>query len=460
MKPLPHWYSYIPFILQTLLWIPVRLIFNLFLHFKVYGRKNLDSVNQVIFAINHSSEIDPFILAAALSPVGKFASAKNLFYVVAPAEEFKDTSFKWRRYIYTERFFKAWGAYAIKRRGLHNYEESLESHLHLLKQGKSICIFPEGGITKNGEPQNPKGGMIYLSQVSGIPIVPVAISGSYKMSAHTFFGRKRHVIIEFGKPTFVNKIATDVDFAKEYHKQAVNIFTPVFSMLEKHKIYRNRITNTTENIYTILRSLVGIVVRTIWIRKVTGLENIPSSGAVLIAANHESFFDFISTVAISPRNIYYLAAEKFFQSRFWRPIMRVTGQIEVDRKHKSKEQSVHINNVVYDLLQTGHAVGIFPEGTRAPTSDTLLKAYPGIIRYAFATGTPIVPIGIRGAYSVMSRFDSHPRFRKVIELHIGKPIQFPNPLTSEPSDEHIQIELRKLMLILSDLSGKKYPYED
>ena len=67
--------------------------------------------------------------------------------------------------------------------------------------------------------------------------------------------------------------------------------------------------------YWILRKIFGPVVRLLLIRRVGGLANIPKSGSAILAFNHQSFFDFICVPAIAPRNIHFLAAEKFFEHR-------------------------------------------------------------------------------------------------------------------------------------------------
>ncbi|HEX8947168.1 MAG TPA: lysophospholipid acyltransferase family protein [Candidatus Paceibacterota bacterium] len=442
----------VPLFLQTIAWFPTRLAFAFFIHFDVRGQENLKGLSQAIFAVNHTSELDPIILTAALRPMGRFAP---MFYVVAPAKEFDDPKFRWRKHIYKTLFFNAWGAHELAR-GMHDYDKSLAAHLRLLKHGQSLCIFPEGGVTKTGELRDFRGGFIHLARETGVPIVPVAITGAYKMSLRLFFSRKRHVTLEFGAPIHAHQISATA--VEQYSDDAARISSSVFSMLERHKAFGYHVSRSTQRNYAIIRWLFGPIVRAIWIRRVVGRENIPTEGPVLIAANHQSYFDFITTIAISPRNIYYLAAEKFFRSPLWRPLMHATGQVEVDRENK--DNRAHLSNRVYDLLGAGHAMGIYPEGTRAPSADVMLKGYPGVVRYAYATGTPIVPIGIRGAHEVMSRFDKRPKFKKVIELHIGEPIRFPDPLTSEPSEEHIQEETQKLMRTLAELSGKQYPYGD
>ena len=56
-------------------------------------------------------------------------------------------------------------------------------------------------------------------------------------------------------------------------------------------------------LYVILRYIVAPLIRLIWIKQVEGLEHIPKQGPIIIASNHESYFDFLCFWAVSPRRI-------------------------------------------------------------------------------------------------------------------------------------------------------------
>lgn len=207
----------------------------------------------------------------------------------------------------------------------------------------------------------------------------------------------------------------------------------------------------------ILRYIIFPLVRLVWIHKVTGIEHIPKEGSVLIAFNHQSYFDFIGFMAISPRPIYYLAAEKFYGKKtnlLWGPIMQATGQIRVNRKSKDKDE---VYKTVYELLRQGKLVGIFPEGTRAQNNMEMLKAFPGIARFSITAQVPVLPVGIKGAYEIMSRHVSKPRFIKVLEFIIGDPI-YPLVNKKTMTKEEYQDLTNNIMQEISILSDKKYLY--
>jgi len=208
--------------------------------------------------------------------------------------------------------------------------------------------------------------------------------------------------------------------------------------------------------YSLIKRLLGPIIRKIWIHEVEGLENIPKEGPVIVASNHESYFDFICFIAVSPRKVHYLAAEKFYTSKFWRPLMHLTSQIKVDRKAKDKTD---VHQIVFSALKQERVIGIFPEGTRNRVSDgKLQKAFTGVAKYALKAKVPVVPVGVIGTYDVMSPHDKLPRFKKKVKIKIGEAVHFKEYYDIEHTEEHFEEVTNKIMLKIAELSGKEYPY--
>lgn len=208
--------------------------------------------------------------------------------------------------------------------------------------------------------------------------------------------------------------------------------------------------------YFLLRKIFGPIVRLIWIKSVRGIHYIPKQGPAIIVFNHESYFDFLCFIAVSPRNIHFLAAEKFFEHPIWRFIMKSTGQIKVDRTVKDK-RGVH--NLVYAHLHMGKLIGIFPEGTRAPDKEKMLRAFTGVAKYAIKKKVSVIPVGIYGTFDVMSRHDKAPKFKKIVTLHIGPPIDLRLYLQHKMNAVAYRVITDKIMRQIAILSGKQYLFK-
>jgi len=185
-----------PYILQTLIWIPTRFVLWLFGSFRIDGienLRNLDRSHGVIVMSNHTSILDPILLAAALPPG---SGLRPLFYVSLPPEHYAHLKM---RYIAGGLIFKLWGAYPVYR-GATTYEEIFKEHIELLRNKKTVSIFPEGGITKTGGLGDAKPGVARLAEITGALIVPIHIRGAWKISWHEFLLHKRFLTLTVGEP--------------------------------------------------------------------------------------------------------------------------------------------------------------------------------------------------------------------------------------------------------------------
>jgi 1-acyl-sn-glycerol-3-phosphate acyltransferase len=206
--------------------------------------------------------------------------------------------------------------------------------------------------------------------------------------------------------------------------------------------------------YPIIKYTLGTIVKLLWVDKVTGLENIPHTGGAIVVANHESYFDFLCFIAVSPRKVRYLAAEKFFTNPFWLPLMLATGQIKVERMAKDKSE---LKKVIAQILNDGQIVGIFPEGTRS-RDGKMQRGFTGAVKFALEQKVPLIPVGVSGAYEIMTSNDKYPKLNKKASLAIGKPIWLDKFYDKECSKDCLQDLTDDVMIIIAKLAGKKYPY--
>ncbi len=148
-------------------------------------------------------------------------------------------------------------------------------------------------------------------------------------------------------------------------------------------------------LYSLVAVLSWPVLKVVFRLRATGREHVPDSGCV-VAANHWSNFDpWPLGIPLFPRRFLRFMAKK---ELFWPPlgwIVRAGGGFRVDRGRRDQEAI----DTAIALCRAGHAVVMFPEGTRR--SKGLRKRHEarwhtGAARIALEAGVPLVPAGISG----------------------------------------------------------------
>lgn len=142
--------------------------------------------------------------------------------------------------------------------------------------------------------------------------------------------------------------------------------------------------------------------------EVRGMGNVPSTGPAILASNHTSFLDHFVVPAIVPRGIRYLAKAELFEGRVSRWLFTHWGQIPV-RRGKGDEGALR---TALSVLEEGHLLGIYPEGTRSP-DGRLYKGHTGVARIALASGAPVVPVAMIGAFDALPKGRTLPRPHQV-----------------------------------------------
>lgn len=206
-----------------------------------------------------------------------------------------------------------------------------------------------------------------------------------------------------------------------------------------------------------LKTFIFPIIKLLWIEKVEGINNIPRSGGVIIASNHESYFDFICLSAVSPRPIRFLTAEVFYKKWWWRLIVTLTKQIKIDRYSKDKKESAKraVRQAVR-ILKKGEVFGIFPEGTRSPNGK-LQKAFEGVARIILMAKVPVIPVGMIGTYEIMSRYEKKPRFKKC-RVKIGKALDFGERYGQQKNKEILRHITNQVMNAIAGLTDEKYGF--
>jgi 1-acyl-sn-glycerol-3-phosphate acyltransferase len=126
--------------------------------------------------------------------------------------------------------------------------------------------------------------------------------------------------------------------------------------------------------------------------RVTGLENVPDEGPLLVVANHLSYLEPPLLATILPRRITFVAAHELWGISWLRGLLRLMQVLPVRRGGAGDVDAIR---TALALLGQGEAVAVFPEG-RVSTTGALQRGKPGISLLAQRSGTPILPVGISG----------------------------------------------------------------
>ncbi len=165
--------------------------------------------------------------------------------------------------------------------------------------------------------------------------------------------------------------------------------------------------------YEFLRVVFTFILTVFFRWKVTGLDNIPKQGGVLICSNHISNLDPPVLATAVPRAVHYMAKEELFRIWGFGHIIRNLNAFPV-RRGSADRTAIR---TALGLLIAGEIVGIFPEGTRSKTG-ILGNPEPGVSLIAARAGVPIVPTAITGTNRIFSGGTILPQ----ITIRFGKPI--------------------------------------
>jgi len=98
---------------------------------------------------------------------------------------------------------------------------ALQLSAHVLRKGKILCVFPEGSRSRDGSIKEFKKGVGIIARELNIPVVPVAINGTYEMLAPgKRFPRPARVSVSFGKPIHPGDMDYDGIVKKLYEEVA------------------------------------------------------------------------------------------------------------------------------------------------------------------------------------------------------------------------------------------------
>jgi 1-acyl-sn-glycerol-3-phosphate acyltransferase len=170
------------------------------------------------------------------------------------------------------------------------------------------------------------------------------------------------------------------------------------------------------------------IVKLIWIKEVRGIENIPKTNFIL-AANHQSHWDQLITGYLCvPRRFTYLGQiDKYFGLEgFLRNLAYFIGGVIPIHRYDEESKRRAIRQCI-ERLKEGEILIIYPEGTRSKDGK-IHEGKTGIAKIYLGSGVPILPIAIKGNFEIMPVGKAFPKFKKIVKINVGKPLEFKTEL--------------------------------
>lgn len=185
-----------------------------------------------------------------------------------------------------------------------------------------------------------------------------------------------------------------------------------------------------------IRYIVSFLVSQKYKLRVAGMNNIPSTGGVLLLGNHTSFVDWAILQIACPRHIRFVMARQYYSKWYLRHFLQLFGVIPI-----SSAASKEALETIQKYLNAGEVVALFPEGRISKNGHmaTFQKGFEVVARH---TDARIVPFYIRGLWGSMYSFASK-KYRKTsamgrtrnVAVSFGEPL--PNTTTAAELKQHV-----------------------
>ena len=181
-------------------------------------------------------------------------------------------------------------------------------------------------------------------------------------------------------------------------------------------------------LYKVTRPIVTFLFIHLYKPKISGKENIPKEGRIILAGNHTNNFDCFLLMSSTKRCIHFLAKDEL-----WKVPKKIffshMGLIPVNRRKKDPNSLFMAKN----YLKHEKVIGIFPEGTVSKDGNLLPFKY-GAVKMALDTNTKIIPFAIKGKYKL---------FSKDLQIIFGKEISITKELEKE--NKKLQNKVKELL---------------
>ncbi len=201
----------------------------------------------------------------------------------------------------------------------------------------------------------------------------------------------------------------------------------------------------------IIRWLIRTILNIIAKIEVTGYENIPPSGAFVIATNHLGLLDFTMLFyAIDRWDVFIPTGEKWERIGLVRWLGKYLNLVFIDRFNPDLKAI----RTFIRLMEQGNIMVIAPEGTRSRV-QSMNEGKPGVSYLAAKLNRPIVPVGIAGTEDEAVIDNLKHLRRSHITVNAGKAFTLP-PLPKGDRDAALKQDTDEIMCHIAALVPPRY----
>src|SRR5688500_5387138 len=152
--------------------------------------------------------------------------------------------------------------------------------------------------------------------------------------------------------------------------------------------------------------LLGPLLRLIYRPKAEGVDNVPATGAAILAPNHLSFIDSLFIPLLTKLRLVYIGKADYFDKWRTRWFVKAVGVIPVRREGGSAGEAAIQTGI--RLLREGHLIAIYLEGTRSP-DGRLYRGKTGVARMAHDAQVPVIRAAVDAADDILMTGIRHQR---------------------------------------------------
>lgn len=180
---------------------------------------------------------------------------------------------------------------------------------------------------------------------------------------------------------------------------------------------KGEVMSRTQNLmYSAVRGAIHLYLLA-WHRiEITGVENLPPSGAYIVSPIHRSNLDSLVISAITRRRMRYMGKESLWSTRPTGWFFSAMGGFPVQRGSADREAL----KAALTVVSRGEPLVMFPEGTRQ-SGPVLTEFFDGPAYVSCRSGAPILPVGLGGTEAAMTKGSKVIRPVK-ITIVIGEPL--------------------------------------